>query len=102
MDKKQKARRAPGKDDASPIVKECAACGAPIRWGDKCGSVLVPVGFNFEGRLLAEKLPVCLKCLAIADKGEESARVVEEAIRLRYDAQGESGETEHLDKGAFH
>ena len=102
MDKKQKARQAPGKDETTPIVKECAACGAPIRWGDKCGAVLVPVGFNFSGRLIAEKLPVCLKCLAIADKGDDSARIVEEAIRLRYDAQDESGDGERLAKGEFH
>lgn len=102
MPKNEKARTMPGKDDASPIVMECAACGAPIRKGEQCGSVLVPVGVTFEGALIGEKLPVCAACIQAAEQSDAAADEVSRAVRARYDAQGAAAASARIEKGTLH
>jgi hypothetical protein len=81
-------------------IKECAACGAGMKIGEMAGSAVIAIGLTFDGRIIGERFPVCEKCLNIAEKSEETAALVREAIGLRYEFA--KGATAQSDEGAFH
>ena len=81
---------------------ECAACGAGMGLGELAGSAVLAIGLTFDGRIIGERLPVCQKCLTIADKSEKSAALVQDAIRLRYEFAKGAPVQSKRDKGACH
>ncbi|MDP1646073.1 MAG: hypothetical protein Q8L71_11335 [Thiobacillus sp.] len=73
-----------------------------MKLGEMAGSAAIAIGLTFDGRIIGERLPVCVKCLDIAEKSEESAALVQEAISLRYEfAKGATKQSEN-DEGALH
>jgi hypothetical protein len=86
MAQKQKARPKPGKSEsAESVTAPCAACGATIRIGDRCGHVIVPVGFDFDGDILGFRRMICARCVDLTKASAEDASIIAEAIRARLD-----------------
>jgi hypothetical protein len=84
MAQKQKARPKPGKSEsAESVTAPCAACGATIRVGDRIGHAYLPIGVDFDGRLLTQKMLLCAACVDEVKRGAAAQEDLADAILAR-------------------